>query len=80
MPEDGTLLIIEPMAGMPGAQAMGDAYFGFYLLAMGSGRPRRPDEISALLEQTGFVEIRPIRTLRPLLTSAMSARSNPRKV
>ncbi len=40
LPPGGTLLIAEPMAGTPGAEAMGDAYFGLYLWAMGSGRPR----------------------------------------
>ncbi len=40
LPNDGTLLIAEPLASTPGAESMGDAYFGFYLLAMGSGRPR----------------------------------------
>ena len=39
-PPGATLLIAEPMAGTPGAEPVGDAYFGFYLLAMGSGRPR----------------------------------------
>jgi len=70
----GTLLIAEPMAGMRGAEAMADAYFGFYLLAMGSGRARRPDEIRAMLEAAGFTEIRQLRTMRPLLTSAIQAR------
>jgi demethylspheroidene O-methyltransferase len=47
LPPGGTLLLAEPMAGTPGAQAMGDAYFGFYLLAMGSGRPRTPQRLGA---------------------------------
>ena len=38
LPPGGTLLLAEPMAGTPGAPRMGDAYFGFYLLAMGGGR------------------------------------------
>jgi demethylspheroidene O-methyltransferase len=42
-PPGGTLLIAEPMAGTsPAPSRIGDAYFGFYLLAMGSGRPRSP--------------------------------------
>jgi demethylspheroidene O-methyltransferase len=42
LPRGGTLLVAEPMAGVPGAQAMGDAYFGLYLLAMGAaGRAGR---------------------------------------
>ena len=37
---NGVVLVAEPMAGTAGAEPMGDAYFGFYLLAMGHGRPR----------------------------------------
>ena len=40
LPVDGTLLIAEPLSGVRGAEPIGDAYFAFYLLAMGSGRPR----------------------------------------
>ena len=47
LPPDGTLLLAEPMAGTPGAEPMGDAYFGFYLLAMGSGRPRTAERAAA---------------------------------
>lgn len=74
LPPGGTLLIAEPMAGIRGAEAMADAYFGFYLLAMGSGRARRPEEIRLMLETAGFVDIRPLHTRRPLLTSAIEAR------
>ena len=37
------------MAGTPGAEPIGDAYFGFYLLAMGSGRPRTADGAAQML-------------------------------
>ena len=40
LPAGGTLLIAEPISGVRGAEPIGDAYFAFYLLAMGSGRPR----------------------------------------
>jgi demethylspheroidene O-methyltransferase len=40
LPRGGTLLLAEPMAGVAGAESIADAYFGFYLLAMGRGRPR----------------------------------------
>ena len=58
LPPGGTLLIAEPMAQTPGAEAIGDAYFGFYLLAMGSGRPRRHGEMTQLLQAAGFERIR----------------------
>lgn len=63
----GRLVIAEPMAGAPGAKAMGDAYFGMYLWAMRSGRPRRPDEIIAMLEAAGFRHPRTLSTPQPVI-------------
>ena len=73
LPPGGTLLLAEPLAGTPGAEPMGEAYFGFYLMAMGSGRPRTPAELTAMLEQAGFVRVRQRRTRRPLLTGLITA-------
>lgn len=73
LPPDGVLLIAEPMAETRGAEPMGAAYFGFYLLAMGSGRPRSPAALTALLEQAGFARIRLLKTRRPLLARVMTA-------
>jgi demethylspheroidene O-methyltransferase len=70
----GTLMVAEPMSGTPGAEPVGEAYFGFYLLAMGSGRPRTPAELESMLRTAGFSEIRRRRTRRPLLTSLITAR------
>jgi demethylspheroidene O-methyltransferase len=75
LPTGGVLLLAEPMAGTPGAEPMGDAYFGFYLLAMGRGRPRTPAEIAELLRQTGFGDVRSVPTPRPLLTALTIARA-----
>ena len=47
------------MAGARGAEIVGDAYFGFYLLAMGQGRPRTRDDIVTLATRAGFATIRP---------------------
>jgi demethylspheroidene O-methyltransferase len=69
----GTLLIAEPMSGAPGAEAMGDGYFGLYLFAMGTGRPRRPDEITDLLRKSGFSRVQVLRTRRPLLARVITA-------
>ena len=74
MPKGGKLLIAEPMSDTPGAEPIGDAYFGFYLLAMGRGRPRRPAELKLLLEAAGFGQIRTLPTRRPILISAMIAK------
>jgi demethylspheroidene O-methyltransferase len=74
LPGGGVLLLAEPMAGTPGAEPMGDAYFGFYLLAMGRGRPRTAAEIAQLLQKTGFGNVRSVPTPRPLLTGLTIAR------
>jgi demethylspheroidene O-methyltransferase len=73
LPDDGTLLIAEPMAETGGAEPVG-AYFGFYLLAMGSGRPRTPAALTSLLERAGFGQVRLLPTRRPLLARVMTAR------
>jgi demethylspheroidene O-methyltransferase len=70
----GVLLIGEPMAGDRQAAAFSDAYFGFYFLAMGSGRTRKPDELCAMLRQSGFAEARAVPTPRPLMTALVMAR------
>ncbi len=73
LPPGGTLLVAEPMADTPGAAPIADAYFGFYLLAMGRGRPRSPAEIKALLHSAGFGNARLLRTRMPILTQLMVA-------
>ena len=75
LPQDGTLLVAEPLAQTPGAERMGDAYFGFYLLAMGRGRPRTVDQLRALLEAAGFDRVRQIATHVPLQTGLLVARA-----
>jgi demethylspheroidene O-methyltransferase len=74
LPRNGALLLAEPMAETPGAERMGDAYFGFYLLAMGSGRPRSAATLTAMLRGCGFGDVRRLPTHTPLLTSVLLAR------
>lgn len=74
MPSTGTLVIAEPMRRTPGFEPVGDAYFGFYLLAMGRGRARSADELTALLARAGFGDVTPVRTRRPVLVSMLTAR------
>lgn len=74
LPPGGLIAIAEPMAGTPGAEPIGDAYFGFYLMAMGSGRPRTDAELSAMLARAGFAEIRERPTRRPLLARLITAK------
>ncbi|MBV9077164.1 MAG: methyltransferase domain-containing protein [Methylobacteriaceae bacterium] len=70
LPPGGTLLVAEPMAGLAGAEPV-EAYFAFYLLAMGQGRPRSPAELSGLMRRAGFERIRRARTANPLLVSLL---------
>jgi demethylspheroidene O-methyltransferase len=76
LPVDGTLLLAEPMSGTPGAEAMGDAYFGFYLLAMGRGRPRTVQELTQMLHAAGFETVRRVPTRMPLQTQLLVARGS----
>jgi demethylspheroidene O-methyltransferase len=74
LPQNGTLLIAEPISGVRGTEAIGDAYFAFYLLAMGSGRPRTFTRLEEMLRDAGFTDV----TLRPagipMLASVVTAR------
>lgn len=69
----GMLLLAEPMAGTPGGEPAGGAYFGFYLLAMGSGRPRTAAELRAMLAEAGFEAVRERATRTPLLVRVLLA-------
>lgn len=73
LPSGGVLLLAEPMSDTPGARPVGEAYFGFYLLAMGSGRPRTPEELTGMLREAGFGRVRLVPTRRPLLTRLIVA-------
>ncbi len=73
LPKGGRLILAEAMAETPGVSRVGDAYFGFYILAMTHGRPRSPEQLSALLAEAGFRRIRRRRTRLPFLTGVMTA-------
>ena len=65
------LIIAEPMSNTPGAQGMGDAYFGLYLWAMNSGRPRSMLEIGTMLNEAGFKSWKPAATRQPVIASVI---------
>jgi demethylspheroidene O-methyltransferase len=75
LPAGGTLLVAEPMSGSRGAKPVGDAYFGFYLMAMGSGRPRTVKEIMSMMTAAGFKGARAVKTGMPLQASVVIAQS-----
>jgi demethylspheroidene O-methyltransferase len=76
LPVGGTLLLAEPMAQAPGQQPLGDAYFHFYLLAMGSGRLRTPHELGHMMAQAGFTHIEEVPNAVPLQTQILVGRKS----
>ena len=73
LPSGGRLLLAEPMAQPPGEKPVGDAYFHFYLLAMGSGRLRSPQELRSLMLEAGFESVEPVSNPMPLHTRLLLA-------
>ena len=65
--------LAEPLAGTRGAESMGDAYFGFYLMAMGKGRPRTRTELEGMLKEAGVSQVSEIASPIPLQTRILSA-------
>ena len=54
LPPHGRLILAEPLSGVPSIAPVADAYFGLYFTAMGQGRTRTVDEISALGAASGL--------------------------
>lgn len=73
LPSGGVLLIAEAMAGVRGAETVGDAYFSFYLMAMGKGRARRAAELHQMLQAAGFRRSRERSTRFPVQTGLIVA-------
>ena len=70
LPIGGVLLVAEPMAqpdaeaGQPEASV--DAYFHFYLLAMGAGRLRTPQELQNMMQEAGFTHVELVPNAMPI--------------
>ncbi|MFT0879348.1 methyltransferase [Rhodopseudomonas sp. G2_2311] len=73
LPDNGKLLIAEPIAGIPGTAAISDAYFAFYLYAMGSGKARSFPRLQAMLENAGFSQVTLHPVPMPLVASVITA-------
>ena len=74
LPAGGTVLLAEPMAQEPDQTPQGDAYFHFYLLAMGSGRLRTANELMGLMADAGFTQMELLANPMPLQTQILVAR------
>ncbi len=73
LPPGGRLIISEPMSGGARPDPATDVYFTVYTLAMQTGRTRSAAEITSLLKSAGFSAMTPVRSLRPFVTSALTA-------
>ena len=71
LPPAGRIIVAEPMAEKSVAGKLLQTYFSMYLLAMGQGRLRHPDELRQMLEQAGFRSIRRASTPIPLISSVL---------
>ena len=76
LPVGGTLLLAEPMAQEPGDAPLGDAYFHFYLLAMGAGRLRSASELMAMMGEAGFTHVEVVPNAMPLQTQILLGRKS----
>jgi len=74
LPPGGTLLLSEPMAQEQGETPQGDAYFHFYLLAMGAGRLRTPRELMTMMAEAGFAHLEVVPNPMPLQTQILIGR------
>ena len=64
------------ISGVRGAEPIGDAYFAFYLLAMGTGRPRTFSRLKEMLAEAGFTDIALRPSAIPMLASVLTARTS----
>lgn len=74
LPSGGSLLLAEPMAQDVGEKPQADAYFHFYLLAMGAGRLRTPTELTQMLRSCGFDSVQRLPNAMPIHTRILLAR------
>jgi len=74
LPIGGTFLLAEPMAHTDPAQCASDAYFHFYLMAMGEGQLRTAEKLSCMLAEAGFSQIKLLSNAMPIHTRILIAR------
>ena len=74
LPPGGMLLVSEPMSGGKKPLRAGDAYFGFYTAAMGTGQPRSRSRHAEMLRDAGFVRVADHPTRQRFITSVVTAR------
>jgi demethylspheroidene O-methyltransferase len=80
LPLGGTFLLAEPMAQSGqeagSGEASVDAYFHFYLLAMGAGRLRTPQELMTMMEEAGFTHVERVSNAMPIHAQILVGRKS----
>jgi demethylspheroidene O-methyltransferase len=80
LPLGGSILLAEPMAQSEqdalSSDASVDAYFHFYLLAMGDGRLRTPHELMAMMRAAGFTHVEHVPNAMPIHAQILLGRKS----
>ena len=74
LPDNGQVVISEPMSGGETPTRSGDSYFGFYTMAMTTGRPRSMKTHEAFLKKAGFRTVKKHKGTRQFVTQVISAK------
>ena len=80
LPPGGRLIVAEPLAETPGSAAIGHGYFGMYLWAMGSGRPRTASELTEMMSLAGFDNVREQKSAMSVLVRVLSGEKSKRNL
>jgi demethylspheroidene O-methyltransferase len=71
LPPGGTLILAEPLSGIPSTAPIADAYFGLYFAAMGQGRTRTAEELGRMAKEAGFASCEVIPTRNPVVCGVL---------
>ena len=71
LPENGRLIVSEPMLGQSSPNRWGDTYFAIYTMAMNTGKTRSAAEIAELMNKIGFSNVKIHRSRRPYVTQVI---------
>ncbi|MDG2474522.1 MAG: methyltransferase [Paracoccaceae bacterium] len=74
LPKNGQIIISEPMSGGKFPTRSGDSYFGFYTMAMTTGRPRSAEIHEFFLRKAGFQNIKKHKGTREFITQVITAK------
>ena len=74
----GSVVISEPMSGFKSPSRSGDAYFGFYTLAMTSGKPRNKWQHFEFLRAARFEAMKSLSSASNFVTSVIVAKKPPK--